>query len=290
MTTTTKEETRLTGKLQMCIYTNIWNWTSQDCLFGKDHISIYGHWSIFMQWGLEEKSILILKNNTMQIKQHLATASKYAGKNTLEYIVLHHTGTKEGTIKGNLNHLTTSGKASCHYVVDTNGDLYKIGDDTDILWHAGEVNWPKKDKWGSLNAFSIWIEIIGPLSDGGFTDAQRATVASLVQELCAKYKIPQDKILRHKDISWYRGKWDVSDTFWSWKYKSFDEYRKSLFPTTPTMPKSRYTEIMENILKETGFEPVFSTHDGDKPCTEQETRELIEIGLARLFQRLTKKQ
>lgn len=219
-------------------------------------------------------------------KQTLTTKNKSNWVNTCEFVILHHTATKENTIKWVLNTLTV-GAVSCHYVVDTNGDIYKIWNDKDILWHAWESAWKGKT---NLNRYSIGIEIVGPLSDGGFTDAQRATVASLVQELCAKYKIPQDKILRHKDISWYRGKWDVSDTFWSWKYKSFDEYRKSLFPTTPTMPKSRYTEIMENILKETGFEPVFSTHDGDKPCTEQETRELIEIGLARLFQRLTKKQ
>jgi N-acetyl-anhydromuramyl-L-alanine amidase AmpD len=68
----------------------------------------------------------IKKNNTMQIKQHLQTKSKSAGTNTCEFFILHHTGTKENTIKGNINHLTTSGKASVHYIVDTNGDLYKI--------------------------------------------------------------------------------------------------------------------------------------------------------------------
>jgi N-acetyl-anhydromuramyl-L-alanine amidase AmpD len=62
----------------------------------------------------------------MQIKEHLQTKSKSVGTNTCEFIILHHTGTKENTIKGNLNYLTTSGKASVHYVVDTNGDLYKI--------------------------------------------------------------------------------------------------------------------------------------------------------------------
>lgn len=134
----------------------------------------------------------------MQIKQHLATASKTAGTNTCEFVIVHHTATKENTIKGVLAHLTTSGKASCQYVVDTNGDLYKIGEDKDILWHAGESAWKGKT---NLNRYSIGIEIIGPLGDGGFTDAQRATVATLIKELCQKYSIPKENVLRHADLT-----------------------------------------------------------------------------------------
>lgn len=291
---------RLTERLQMCIYTSIWNLIFHICLSGKDHISIYGPWSIIGQSGSLGKSILILNHNTMQIKQHLTTASKTAGTNTCELVIVHHTATKENTIKGVLAHLTNSGKASCQYVVDTNGDLYKIGEDKDILWHAGESAWKGKT---NLNRYSIGIEIIGPLSDGGFTDAQRATVATLIKELCQKYSIPKENVLRHADLThaWsskgilWDGKSasrkvDVAQSFWS-KFSSWDEYRSSLFHTNqPTMEKSKYTEIMQGVLKETGFAPVFSSHDGDKPLTEQETKELIEIAMARLFQRMTKKQ
>ena len=134
----------------------------------------------------------------MQIKQTLETNSKYGAKNTCEYIILHHTATAEGTIKGVLKHLTVSGKASCHYVVDTNGDLYKIGQDTDALWHAGESAWRGET---NINMYSIGIEIIGPLADGGFTDAQRAVVAQLVQELAQKYAVPVENVLRHADLT-----------------------------------------------------------------------------------------
>ena len=68
------------------------------------------------------------------IKQKLTTKNKSSGTNTREYVVLHHTGTKDGTIRGVLNTLTT-GAVSCHFVVDTNGDIYQIGELTDILWH-----------------------------------------------------------------------------------------------------------------------------------------------------------
>lgn len=145
-------------------------------------------------------------------KQTFPTPKEHTpGKNTTKYIILHHTGTKEGTIKGVLDGLyKRDDYASCHFVVDTNGDAYKIGEPSDILWHAGESSWNGiKD----LNNHSVGIEIIGPLSDGGFTDAQRKTVRELVQHLMYVLGIPKENILRHKDIAPKR-KVDIADTFW----------------------------------------------------------------------------
>lgn len=220
----------------------------------------------------------------MNYKQILNTASKTAWVNTCEFVILHHTATGENTIKGVLNHLTTSGKASCHYVVDTNGDIYKIGNDKDILWHAWESAWGNKK---DLNKYSIGIEIIGPLANWGFTDAQRSSVAILVKDLCTKYGIPKENVLRHKDIAPKR-KTDVADTFWNKQFWSYDQYINSLFSKNEIMA-SKYTDIMENVLKETWFKPIFGDHSWDKQLTEQETKELIEIALARFSQRLNGK-
>lgn len=222
-------------------------------------------------------------------KQTLTTKNKSNWVNTCEFIILHHTATGENTIRWVLNTLTV-GAVSCHYVVDTNGDIYKIWNDKDILWHAGASEWKgKKDKYGSFNSYSIWIEIIGPLSDGGFTDAQRSSVAELVKDIATKYGIPKENILRHKDIAPNR-KTDVADSFWIKQFGSYDQYINSLFFKPQPIMASKYTEIMQKALKETGFTPIFGTHEGDKPLTEQETKELIEIAMARLFQRLQAKK
>ena len=54
-------------------------------------------------------------------------AEKSRGINTKQFIVVHHTGTREGTIKGVLDGLyRRPDYASCHFAVDTNGDAYKL--------------------------------------------------------------------------------------------------------------------------------------------------------------------
>lgn len=92
----------------------------------------------------------------MKIKQKLFTSNKSLGVNSCEYIILHHTATAEESIQGVLKTLTV-GKVSCHYVVDTNGDIYKIGQDRDILWHAGVSAWQGRR---NINNYSIGIEVI----------------------------------------------------------------------------------------------------------------------------------
>lgn len=218
----------------------------------------------------------------MDYKATLQTKNKTAGVNTCQFIVLHHTWTGEGTIKGNLNALT-KGAVSCHYIVDTNGDVYKIGEDRDILWHAGASAWWKLT---DLNKYSIGIETIWPLADGWFTDAQRSSIWKLIVELSKKYWIGKGNIVRHKDISPWR-KTDIADSFWNKQFKSWDEYKNSLFAEAakPVAKVSKYAEIRDRVLDETKLDPIFSSHEGDQTLTEAEVKDLIEIALARFAQR-----
>lgn len=178
----------------------------------------------------------------MIIKKHLTTFNKTPWRNTCEYIIAHHTATGEGSIEWVLKTLTVS-KApravSCHYVIDTTGSLYKIGEDTDILWHAWESSWMGRN---GMNQYSIGIEVIWPLKNGGFTDRQRAVFKELVLELSALHNIDSDRLLRHKDISPWR-KIDILDTFWNWQFSSWQEYKSNLYNMEPQMPLSDLEEI-----------------------------------------------
>lgn len=158
-------------------------------------------------------------------KATFSTNNKTKWVNTCQYIILHHTATWEGTLKGVINTLT-KWAVSCHFVVDTNWDAYKIGDPKDILWHAGVSEWKGKKM---MNNYSVGIEIIGPLSDWGFTDEQRHTVYWLTQHLMSVLNIPKENVIRHKDISPWR-KSDVADSFWNNKYKTYKDYQDTLKP------------------------------------------------------------
>ena len=70
------------------------------------------------------------------VKQNFRTTNTSGTTNTKEFIILHHTGTGYNSASGVINHLTR-GDVSCHFVVDTNGDVYSINTIDDILRHCG---------------------------------------------------------------------------------------------------------------------------------------------------------
>lgn len=168
-------------------------------------------------------------------KQTLTTKNITPWTNTKEYIIVHHTGTPQGTIAGNIKALTT-GAVSCHFIVDGDGSAYKIWSPDNILWHAGVSGWGART---NMNSYSLGIETIGP----DFTDKQRATVRALIQHLMATFNIPNANVLRHADITWgwsssktlWDGvspsrKVDIAESFWKINRTSWKQYQDSLVP------------------------------------------------------------
>lgn len=166
----------------------------------------------------------------------VSTTKKSIGKNTCQYIILHHTGW--WSYKSNLRILSwDSGLVSVQFLVWENGECAKIGNPTDITRHAGD------SQWGELklmNRYAMGIEIVGPDKNGGFSDKQFERVVDLVRYLQTAFKIPRENILCHHDITWAWSKnkklWDgksmcrkpdLARTFWANRWiKSFDEFRK----------------------------------------------------------------
>jgi N-acetylmuramoyl-L-alanine amidase len=163
----------------------------------------------------------------IEFKQVFSTPEEHSkGKNTCEYITLHHTGTQEGTIKGVLDGLyKREDFASCHFVIDINGDIYKIGTPEDILWHVGESAFDgKKD----MNKYSVGIEVIGPLKNGSFTDLQRRSVKELMIHLMKNYNISIHRIGTHQEMAMPRGrKTDIAPSFWQSEFKTFNDWKNA---------------------------------------------------------------
>lgn len=130
-------------------------------------------------------------------------------------IVLHNTA---GTAEGALAHLCNSASSvSAHYLVDRNGKVFQLVDDTKCAWHAG--NRP-------VNKKSIGIEIEAYASKQGFSPQQELAVLSLTRWLAAKYRIPASSIIAHRDVLDVHTEcpgfiWPTDKDFELWKERSF---------------------------------------------------------------------
>jgi N-acetyl-anhydromuramyl-L-alanine amidase AmpD len=199
----------------------------------------------------------------------LKTSKKTEGTNSKEFIILHHTG--GGTFKSNCRLLSGDStqkkdEVSVHYILGENGEIAKIGEHEDILWHVGEgiISGEKQN----LNRRCIGIEVV---SDGKkFTEAQREALPPLVREIMEKEGITADRVLRHADVSGYRGKWDLGMmffgtlTFGEWKKKFLlennmnEEEKKGLeagiaFNSSLWHTMKRFPEIQAKLAEMNAF-------------------------------------
>ena len=117
----------------------------------------------------------------------------------IKYIIIHYTETKslEEAIK-----LLTSDtrKVSCHYIIDCNGLIYNLVDESKRAWHAGISCWKKKT---DLNNNSLGIELVnlGEKSKSKFSNKQILSLLDLLFELKKKYTIKAANFLGHSDIA-----------------------------------------------------------------------------------------
>jgi N-acetyl-anhydromuramyl-L-alanine amidase AmpD len=180
-----------------------------------------------------------------------------------------------------MNYLSEwTAQVSVHYIIWTDWEVGKIGQDTDILWHAWQS---QRGKLSDMNRYSIWIEVVWP--DYGkypkvwFSDEQKTALAELLAYLCDLHNIRKENILRHKDVAPGR-KTDIADSFWSNQYSSWESYLTTLFLTRNNM-EWNYKEIYENAIKETWVAPVFTDFTKD-----WQIKYLLWAWLARLEARI----
>lgn len=110
-----------------------------------------------------------------------------------EYIILH---TTEGGGRGSLEKLRRFGEA--HYMVDTDGKVYRIIEHRRIATHAGRSMWNGRT---NLDNRSIGIEVVGH-HDRPITQAQKQALRELLRQLKAMYQVPDTRILPHSMVAY----------------------------------------------------------------------------------------
>lgn len=118
----------------------------------------------------------------------------------IDMIVLHYTGMKTG--REALERLCDpEAKVSAHYLIEEDGRVFQMVEESKRAWHAGISHWRGVD---GVNHNSIGIEIVNPGHEWGyrkFTQAQYDALIPLCQAIKARYNIPDINIIGHEDVA-----------------------------------------------------------------------------------------
>jgi hypothetical protein len=95
-----------------------------------------------------------------------------------------------------VNKLSANGE--CHYLVNTDGVVYRIIDHRRVAFHAGRSMWNGRS---NVDDFSVGIEVVGNHNKRP-NAAQMRALAGLVKELQAIYTIPDQAVLSHSQVAY----------------------------------------------------------------------------------------
>lgn len=122
-----------------------------------------------------------------------------AGGRKIDAIIIHSSYNALGGDPYNLDKLLAEYKqygVAPHYLIDREGGIYKLVEEKNIAYHAGESQTP--DGRINVNNFSIGIEMMNK-EDSKFTGNQYAALNDLLKYLRSKYKIKY--VLGHNQIA-----------------------------------------------------------------------------------------
>lgn len=129
----------------------------------------------------------------------------------VDMLVLHYTGMQ--TASGALDRLVDpAAQVSAHYLIDENGNLYRLVDEAQRAWHAGASFWRGAV---DINRRSIGIELVNPGHEHGyrpFTEAQMAVLVDLAVTIVGRHAIPPRNVVAHSDVA-PRRKMDPGELF-----------------------------------------------------------------------------
>ena len=109
--------------------------------------------------------------------------------------MIHYTG-MQSERESMLRLSNPKSKVSSHFVISRNGKIYRMIQDNQIAWHAGNSCWGRHK---NLNKNSIGIELVNKGHQFGYTSFKKKQISSLIKlckTLIKKYKIKKKKYCR----------------------------------------------------------------------------------------------
>jgi N-acetylmuramoyl-L-alanine amidase len=118
----------------------------------------------------------------------------------VSFLVLHYTGMiTAGAALARL--CDPAARVSSHYLIEDDGTVWKLVDESRRAWHAGISCWRGQT---ALNGRSIGIEIANPGHEHGyvaFPEAQMRAVAELCRGILERHAIAARDVVAHSDIA-----------------------------------------------------------------------------------------
>jgi N-acetylmuramoyl-L-alanine amidase len=115
-------------------------------------------------------------------------------------LVLHYTGMT--TVAAALDRLCDpAARVSAHYVVEENGNIWRLVPERRRAFHAGRSCWEGES---DLNTISIGVEIVNPGHEWGyraFPTEQMTAVEQLCCDILLRSPIPPHRVVGHSDIA-----------------------------------------------------------------------------------------
>lgn len=142
------------------------------------------------------------KNNKIDLKitnKLVSWGYSSASSRKIDTIIIHSSYDALGDDPYNISGIIAEYKqygVSAHYLIGRDGKIYRLVEDKNIAYHAGESE--VSDGRSGVNAFSIGIELVNTKT-GKVTDDQYDSLKKLIAEIKAKNKIKY--VLGHEDIA-----------------------------------------------------------------------------------------
>ena len=115
----------------------------------------------------------------------------------IKFIIIHYTGVDMQFHRVIDWFLDERSGVSCHFLIDTSGEIYNLVDISKRAWHAGKSFW---NDCVDINSNSIGIELHNAGNED-FTSHQLESLVKLVKKLMRDNEIQSWDILGHSDVS-----------------------------------------------------------------------------------------
>jgi len=164
----------------------------------------------------------------------------------IDMLVLHYTG-MESTAAALERMCDPEAAVSAHYLIDEDGAVTRLVEETERAWHAGKSYW-RGDT--NINDRSIGIELANPGHEFGyrpFPDAQLAALTDLALAVLSRHAIPARNVVGHSDIAPDR-KQDPGELF---DWRRLADAGVGIWP----QPKPAPGEALMGLLQEIGYDP-----------------------------------